>query len=234
VLYPRMLARFAATGDPDQTAREMLKPIATIAWLMPLVVGMCVFFVREVVAIVLPKYLPGVPSLSILLFGMLGLALSSVPSFYIMAIQKQVKLLPLALGSILLDVGLIALFLKLGWKLEGVALGVSTGYVVYGVGLLIYAASHLKGSRAARALFVVRSVLPTLWAAVLALAFAVFLPPLLPALNGWLLAAVETALFVVLYLAAARTLQPRTGIVVLMRESQWPWARLIAGAWARD
>jgi len=60
------------------------------------------------------------------------------------------------------------------------------------------------------------------------------LPPLFPGLNGWVLAAIETVLFVVLYLAAARTLQPRTGIVVLMRQSQWPWARLIAGAWARD
>jgi hypothetical protein len=111
---------------------------------------------------------------------------------------------------------------------------VSTGYIVYGVGLLVYAASHLSGSRIERALFVVRSVLPTLWAAAIALAFAVFLPQLLPTLNGWVLATVETVLFVVLYLAAARTLQPRTGIVVLMRESQWPWARLIAGAWARD
>jgi hypothetical protein len=229
-----MLARFAATGDADATAREMLKPIATIAWLMPLVVGMSVFFVREVVTLVLPNYVLGIPALSILLFGTLGLALSSVPAFYIMAIQKQVKLLPLALGAILLDIGLIALFLKLGWKLEGVALGVSIGYVVYGVGLLIYAASHLSGSRVARALFVVRTVLPTLWSAAIALAFAVFLPPLLPGLNGWLLAAIETVLFVVLYLAAARTLQPRTGIVVLMRESQWPWARLLAGAWARD
>ena len=162
------------------------------------------------------------------------LALSSVPSFYIMAIQKQVKLLPLALGAVLLDVGLIALFLELGWKLEGVALGVSIGYIVYGVGLLVYAASHLSGSRAFRALFVVRSVLPTLWSAAIALVFAIFLPPLLPGINGWVLAAIETVLFVVLYLAAARTLQPRTGIVVLMRDSQWPWARLIAGAWARD
>ena len=234
VLYPRMLARFAATGDPDETAREMLKPIATIAWLMPLVVGMSVFFVREVVTLVLPNYVLGIPALSILLFGTLGLALSSVPAFYIMAIQKQVKLLPLALGAILLDIGLIALFLKLGWKLEGVALGVSMGYVVYGVGLLVYAASHLAGSMAFRALFVVRSVLPTLWSAAIALAFAVFLPPLLPTLNGWVLATVETVLFVALYHAAARTLQPRTGIVVLMRESQWPWARLLAGAWARD
>jgi hypothetical protein len=160
--------------------------------------------------------------------------MSSVPSFYIMAIQKQVKLLPLALGAVVLDIALIALFLKLDWKLEGVALGVSTGYVVYGVGLLVYAASHLSGSRASRALFVVRSVLPTLWAAAIALAFAMFLPQLLPWLNGWVLAAVEAVLFVLLYLAAARTLQPRTGIVALMKQSQWPWARLIAGAWARD
>jgi len=234
VLYPRMLAKYAATHDPDAVAREMLRPIATIAWLMPLVVGVSVFFVREAVVVLLPKYLPGVPALSILLFGTLGLALSSVPSFYIMAIQKQMKLLPLALGAILLDVGGILLFLKLGWKLEGVALGVSTGYVVYGVGLLVYAASHLAGSRVERALFVVRSVLPTLWAAALALMLGVFLPHVLPGLPGWVLAFIETGLFVVLYLVAARALQPRTGIVALMKQSQWPFARALAGAWAGE
>jgi O-antigen/teichoic acid export membrane protein len=229
-----MLAKFASTGDPDETAREMQRSIATIAWLMPLIVGVSVFFVREAVVVLLPKYLPGVPALSILLFGSLGLALSSVPSFYIMAIQKQVKLLPLAVGAVVLDIGLIALFLKLGWKLEGVALGVSIGYVVYGVGLLVYAASHLSGSRIERGRFVLRSVLPTLWAAALALAFAVLLPPLFPGMPGWVLAFIETGLFVALYLLAARTLRPRTGIVGLMKESQWPVARLIAGAWARE
>ena len=148
VLYPRMLAKFAATGDADATAREMVRPLATVAWIMPLIVGVAAFWVREVVTLVLPKYLPGVEALSILLFGTLGLALASIPSFYIMAIHKQVKLLPLALGAVVLDVTLIGLFLKLGWKLEGVAAGVSIGYVVYGVGLLVYAASHVAGSAA--------------------------------------------------------------------------------------
>ncbi len=235
VLYPRMLATFARTADPDVTAREMLRPIATVAWLMPLVVGVSVFFVRELVALVLPKYLPGVPALSILLFGTLGLALSSIPSFYIMAIQKQVKLLPLAFGAIVLDIALIGLFLHLGWKLEGVAAGVSTGYVVYGVGLLIYAASHLATTTRERAMFVLRSVLPTLWAAALASVFALVLPKVVPAMfGGWGLALIEAALFVALYLAAARTLQPRTGIIAMLRQSDWPFARAIAGAWSRD
>ncbi|MEP7029049.1 MAG: oligosaccharide flippase family protein [Candidatus Eisenbacteria bacterium] len=235
VLYPRMLATYARSRDADVTAREMLRPLATVAWLMPLIVGVSVFFVREVVALVLPKYLPGVPALSILLFGTLGLALSSIPAFYIMAIQKQVKLLPLALGSIVLDIALIGLFLRLGWKLEGVAAGVSTGYVVYGVGLLIYAASHLATTFRGRAMFVLRSVLPTLWATTLAVTFALVLPPLVPdAYGGWGLAGIEAGLFIALYLAAARALQPRTGIVAMLRQSESPFARMIAGAWSRD
>ncbi len=235
VLYPRMLAKYAETRDADATARDMVRPLATVAWIMPLVVGVSVFWVRELVLLLLPGYLPGVTALSILLFGSLGLALSSIPAFYIMAIQKQVKLLPLAFGAIVLDLLLIGLFLKLGWKLEGVAAGVSIGYVVYGVGLLAYAASHLAGTLRERTAWVLRSVLPTLWAATLAIGLVTvvrgYLPP---SFNGWMMAAAQSFLFVLLYLAAARRFRPRTGIVALLRESNWPFARMVAGAWARD
>jgi len=234
VLYPRMLAKFAATGDADATAEELVKPLATVAWIMPLIVGVSVFWVREVVVLVLPKYEPGVTALCILLFGTLGLALASIPAFYIMAIQKQVRLVPLALGAIVLDVVLIGLFLKAGFKLEGVAAGISIGYVVYGVGLLIYAASHLAGTLRQRIAWVMRSVMPTLWAATLAL-LAQMARPLMPkSFNAWALAAALSFLFDVLYLAAARRLQPRTGIVALLKESNWPFARMLAGAWSRD
>jgi O-antigen/teichoic acid export membrane protein len=235
VLYPRMLARFAATGDANATAREMVRPMASVAWLMPLVVGVSVFFVREVVVLLLPSYEPGVPALLILLFGTLGLALASMPSFYIMAIQKQVQLLPLALGAIVLDIALIGLFLGLGWKLEGVAAGVSIGYVVYGVGLLVYAASHLGGTLRERTAWVLRSVLPTLWAATLAIVLVTLVRPRMPeSFGGWAMACALSFLFVVFYLAAARRFRPRTGIVALLKDSNWPFARMLAGAWARD
>jgi O-antigen/teichoic acid export membrane protein len=235
VLYPRMLAKFASTGDADVTARELVRPLAAVAWLMPLLVGVSVFFVREIVTLLLPKYLPGVPALNILLFGTLGLSLASIPSFYIMAIQKQVKLLPLALGAIVLEIALIGLFLHFGWKLAGVAAAVSIGYVVYGVGLLIYAASHVAGTLRNRAAWVMRSVLPTMWAVTIAILFAVLLPPLAPdVINGWGLAFLEAGLFLVLYLAAARRLRPRTGIVAMLRQSDWPLARMVAGAWSRE
>jgi O-antigen/teichoic acid export membrane protein len=235
VLYPRMLATWAATHDADATAKEMLRPLATIAWLMPLVVGVAAFWVNELVALVLPKYLPGVPALSILLFGTLGLALASVPSFYIMAIQRQVRLLPLAVFAVVLDVGLIALFLKVGWKLEGVAVGVSIGYVVYGVGLLVTAAAYMGGTVRERTAWVLRSVMPTLWAALLAVGLVTMVRGYFPPhWNTWAMAAGQSLLFLVLYLAAARRLKPRTGMVAVLKQSNWPFARMLAGAWARD
>jgi O-antigen/teichoic acid export membrane protein len=235
VLYPRMLAKFAATGDADATAREMFRPLATVAWIMPLIIGVSAFWVKEIVGLVLPKYLPGVPALSILLFGTLGLALSSIPAFYIMAIQKQMKLLPLAIGAVLLDVGGILLFLKLGWKLEGVAIGVSLGYVLYGVGLLFYSARHLAVPLRSQIAWVLRTVMPTLWAALLAVLLVTMVRQYFPhGWNNWAMAAGQSALFLVLYLAAARRLKPRTGIVAVLKESNWPFARLIAGAWTGE
>jgi O-antigen/teichoic acid export membrane protein len=235
VLYPRLIARYAATRDADLTARDLLRPLAAVAWIMPFVVGVAVFWVRPLVALVLPRYLPGVPALSVLLFGTLGLALASLPSYYIMAIQKQTRLVPLGLAAIALDVGLIALFLRLGWGLEGVALAVSAGYALYGVGLLTYAATHFARSWRHRLALVARNLLPTLWTAALCLVLVAFVRPHLPVgWNSWLGAAVLSTLFVLLYLAAARRLRPRTGIMGLLQGSEWPVARMLAGAWIRD
>jgi O-antigen/teichoic acid export membrane protein len=235
VLYPRLIARFAATRNADATARDLERPLAVVAWTMPLIVGVSVFYVRELVTLFLPKYLPGVPALSILLFGTLGLALSSIPSFYIMAIQKQARLVPVALGAIVLDVALIALFLNLGWKLEGVAIAVSVGYAVYGLGLLAYAASHIGTSMRRRVEFVVRSIAPTVIAIALCFGIVTWVRPLvLQYWAGLMSAVLMSLLFSALYMAAARRLRPRTGIIAMLRESSWPLARMVAGAWSRD
>jgi O-antigen/teichoic acid export membrane protein len=235
VLYPRLIARFAATKDADLTARDLLRPLIAVAWVMPFVVGVAVFWMRPLVAFVLPRYLPGVPALSVLLFGTLGLALASLPSYYIMAIQKQTRLVPVGIAAILLDVGLIALFLHLGWGLLGVAVAVSAGYALYGVGLLTYAATHFAGTWRLRLVVIARAILPTLWTTLLCLVLLAWVRPNLPASwSGWLVAPVLSLLFGLLYLAAARRLRPRTGLIGLLRGSEWPVARMLAGAWARD
>ncbi len=235
VLYPRLIAKYAATRDADATAKDLERPLAAVAWVMPFIVGLAVFWVRPLIAFVLPRYLPGVPALSVLLFGTLGLALASIPSYYIMAIQKQARLVPLGLAAIALDVGLIALFLHLGWGLSGVAIAVSVGYAVYGVGLLAYAATHFAPTWRVQLALVARSVLPTLWTAALCLVLLGWVRPRLPlSWSGWLVAPALSALFGLLYIAAARRFRPRTGLVALLRGSEWPVARMLAGAWARD
>jgi O-antigen/teichoic acid export membrane protein len=235
VLYPRLIARFTSTRDPDLTARDTVRPLAAVAWIMPLVVGVTVFWMRPLVGLVLPRYLPGVPALSALLFGTLGLALASIPSYYIMAIQKQTRLVPLALGAIALDVGLIALFLKLGHGIVGVAVGVSIGYFLYGVGLVAYAASHFSGAWRVRVAIIARTVLPTLWTTALCFVLLEAVRPRLPATwSPWLVAPGFSLVFGLLYLAAARRFRPHTGLVGLLRGSEWPVARMLAGAWARD
>jgi O-antigen/teichoic acid export membrane protein len=235
VLYPRLIARFSATGDADLTVRDAVRPLAAVAWIMPFLVGVSVFWMRPLVGLILPRYLPGVPALSVLLFGTLGLALASIPSFYIMAIQKQVRLVPLGIGAIVLDLGLIASFLSMGYGIVGVAIAVSVGYIVYGVGLVSYAVSHFAEPLRLRVAFVARTLLPTAWTAALCFALLVYVRPRLPMTwSPWLVAPALSLVFCLFYVAAARRLRPRTGLLGLLRGSEWPLARMLAGAWARD
>jgi len=235
VLYPRMLARFAETGDADVTAREMVRPLAIVAWVMPLVVGVAVFWVRELVMLLLPQYAPGVRALSTLLFGTLGLALASIPAFYIMAIRRQVQLVPLALLTLAIEAALILLFLRAGAKIDGVALAVSLGSGIYGLGLLGFASMHAASATGARIGFVMKSALPSILTVVLCVTLYTGVRPWLePHVPGWGISLLLCLLFVGFYLALARRLKPRTGVVALLHESSWPFARMLAEVWARD
>ena len=235
VLYPRLIARYTETSDTVVTARDMVRSLAVVAWLMPLVIGVAVFWVRESIELFLPQYEPGVRAVSILLFGTLGLALSSIPSFYIMAIHRQVRLVPLALLAVVADVTLVLLFLNAGAKVEGVALAVSLGYGLYGLGLLAYAAMHAAGTTRARLDFVMRSALPSLLTVLLCVSLFTWVRPLMsPDTHGWQSSALLSLLFLALYALMARRLKPSTGIVAMLRESNWPLARMLGGVWARD
>lgn len=235
VLYPRLIARFAECGDAVRTAADMVRPLAAVAWLMPIVIGFSVFWVRELVLVFLPEYLPGVRALSTLLFGALGLALAVIPSFYLMAIRRQLQLVPLALAAVVLDVVLILVFLRAGAKIDGVALAVALGNGLYGLGLLTFAAVHLAPTLRARLAFVTRSALPSLLTVLLCVSLFTWVRPLIvPQAAGWISSALLSILFLALYAVMARRLKPRTGIVAMLRESNWPFARMLAGVWARD
>lgn len=235
VLYPRLIARFAATQDAAATARDMVRPLAAVAWLMPLIVGFSVFWVREVILVFLPEFVPGVRAVLTLLFGSLGLALATIPAFYIMAIRRQVRLVPLALLAVVADVTLILLFLRAGAKIEGVALAVSLGYALYGLGLLGYASIHAVATTRARIAFVLRSATPSILTVLLCVSLFTWVRPLLhPESHGWQSSALLSTLFLALYALMARRLKPRTGIVAMLRESNWPLARMVAGVWSRD
>jgi O-antigen/teichoic acid export membrane protein len=235
VLYPRLIARFTETSDTERTARDMMRSLAVVAWLMPLVIGVAVFWVRELIVLFLPQYQSGVRAVSILLFGTLGLALSSIPSFYIMAIRRQVRLVPLALLAVVADVTLVLLFLNAGAKLEGVALAVSLVYWLYGLGLLAYASMFAVPTTRTRLDFVLRSALPSLLTVVLCVSLFTWVRPLMsPETHGWQSSALLSLLFLALYALMARRLKPSTGIVAMLRESNWPLARMLGGVWARD
>jgi len=235
VLYPRLIARYAETGDADATAQLMVRPLAVVAWIMPLIVGATVFWVRELVHVFLPQYLPGTRALSILLFGALGFALSSIPAFYIMAIRRQRQLVPLALLAIVAEVGLILLFLEGGARLDGVALAVSLGAGMYGLGLLGFASLHAAPTTATRLAFVLRSALPSVLTVLLCVGLYLGLRPRLEGvLPEWGISALLSSIFLAFYLALARKLEPRTGIIAMLRESNWPFARAFAGVWSRD
>ncbi len=132
-------------------------------------------------------------------------------------------------------VALILLFLRGGATIEGVAIAVSLGAGIYGIGLLAFASLHATSTARERIGLVVKFALPSLKTVLLCVTlFTGLRPRLEPYADGWQISALLCGLFVLFYVAMARKLKPRTGVVAMLRDSSWPFARMLAGVWDRD
>jgi O-antigen/teichoic acid export membrane protein len=101
--------------------------------------GGIIFFMQMLVKYILPQFEPGLASMKILLFGFYFLVLGGIFPNVIFTINRQIFLLPLYFVSIAISVVLNYIFIKLGWGIEGVALGTSISYFLFFLIISLYA-----------------------------------------------------------------------------------------------
>jgi len=227
VLYPQLLKRYRAGGDrPEAVRSQVERTFQTLAVIVPVLCGLAYLWSRDLLSLVLPKFLPGLPAVRLICYGAGGLAFVGLSAIVLMTLRRQLYLVPTAILGSLLGAAFDLVAVRLGFGITGIACASMIAYVLNGAVMTAMALSGLAESRAAVALRVARTFLPL--AISFAIAFAV--DRLVPWPEGGLAARVlhlvETfAVFVPSYGAIALGFARGTGLRQMLADVRPAWTR---------
>lgn len=147
VIFPNMQENFGQTGSMKEISPFITRPTILLAYCTPILLGFAYFTVPFLVHFLLPKYEPGLDSMRIFLIGSFFLSLAQPIQTYLTTVYKRLHNIPLIAVGMAAAFSFCYLFIKKGLGLEGVALGMSLGFLFYYVVLFFYVFKHFSSLR---------------------------------------------------------------------------------------
>jgi len=147
VLYSTMLESYAVKNDPKDVKNLLVGPMRVMWALIILLIGFSIIAVPGLIHLFIPKYIPSIPIVQMLIFGSFFMSSSHVPGMFIIAVNKQRLIIILQITAIALVSIVDWLLIYLGYGLTGVATGTICGYLVYGIGYTSIALYMATGKR---------------------------------------------------------------------------------------
>lgn len=140
-LYPRLQEKYGQEKTAEGIKHYLLEPILIVSILMGALIGYSVLAAPALIEWLLPSFRGGIPAMKIYVWSSFFMAIGQFPCAYLVAMNKQWKVIPFLLSGIVLIAGLCYWFIKLGWGLEGAAWATLIGGFLYNSALIIYAKS---------------------------------------------------------------------------------------------
>lgn len=134
VLFPHMVEKYAATQSASGMDKVLLLPLNAVAAAMPLVILGAIIILPLFITTLLPKYIPSIPLLDIMLPAAFFSSISAIAGTYLISINRQGSLIKIQLVSMAVAASLDFAFVALGFGAKGVAYGTFIGYFVSGLG----------------------------------------------------------------------------------------------------
>jgi O-antigen/teichoic acid export membrane protein len=145
VLYPRIVETFSRGQRVEDIKKYALIPIRVNAYIMPFLLGMIFFIAPPFIEKVLPKFMPGILAIQILLIDMFFRSCLSI--HFIAALKKQVTLIPITVFLLILTAIGDYLVLKNGYGIYGVAWVTSGISFLYFLLIQGYTMSHFAKAK---------------------------------------------------------------------------------------
>lgn len=168
VLYPRILEAFGRNESIEDIKKYAVVPQKVNAYTLPLLLGAIFFIAPVLIKAVLPKFIPGILAIQILLVDMFFRSCHAQPTHFLIVIKKQSKIIFVTTFSIFLTIMLNYVLVKMGYGIYGVAAATSIVSIFIFITLQIYAMRYFAKVKEI-CLFFIEMVMPFLYTTLLVL-----------------------------------------------------------------
>lgn len=142
VLYPRMQKAYGSDPTVRSLSVYVIRPSMIMGILLPFVISALFLGTPAVVYWLLPRFASGILPFKVIAVSTYFFAMFPMSANFLIALNKQLKVVALLFVAIGLVAALGLLFVRLGWGLMGIALAVAGGYVFCFVSINAYALYH--------------------------------------------------------------------------------------------
>jgi|GEM_PF-1371219 len=147
VLYPRMLESYGRNENIEDIKKYVTVPLSINAYMLPLFLGLMFFIVPVLIEKILPKFIPGILAMQILLIDMFFRSCYPQAFHFIIAMKKQARVIPIVVAAILLNILGNFILIRKGYGIYGVACATSIVSFLSFVVIQSYAMKHFAGIR---------------------------------------------------------------------------------------
>jgi len=130
VLYPKVNEEIGKNAGQTELLSYVIMPAQALAILLPVIIGTLVIAIPDLYRLLFAKYVPGILSAQVLLLGAYFVCLIRSGVNYLVAIDKQNRVLAYAAASLFVNVGLSVALVKLGYGILGISIGMGVSGAV--------------------------------------------------------------------------------------------------------
>ena len=143
VLEPKIYRLYGEKGDIQAIRTLILEALSGMTLFFPLILGLTYIFIPMLVLLFLPKYLPSLTCIRIMILGSFFFVFHGGTYNFLIAINRQTLIVRVVLVCIVVSFLASYLFVKQGWGIEGVALSTMGSNALAGIIYLFFSLSFL-------------------------------------------------------------------------------------------
>lgn len=160
VLYPMFLRLYGETRDATRLRDTLVKPTEFLSIAIPAGLGLTCVLIHLPILWILPEYVECIEIVRLLSISASLSCLAILPSFYLMAIDRQNGLVPIGAAIVAFDYFVGRWAIGAGYGLPGVAATMNVGTLIYAVTVIGVAGVHAYDSARRAALWVAKTLAP--------------------------------------------------------------------------
>ena len=122
VIFPRMMYIYGKTGERKHIEKYFTKPMFILSGIIPIILGIIYINVKAVINLLLPKYMPGITVMHILIAALFFSTIWGLPTNLLIALNKQKKFMYITATLLCIDIILDLILIKIGHGMTAIAL----------------------------------------------------------------------------------------------------------------